>query len=1042
MKPEHITALFLIASLFVALPPLNLILTVEAQESGNFGNSSLPNWLDVTVKETSDFVTVDNADGFVFKFRKGNAGYNEIWQDGSLIVEDERWRLEYEFKIDDWRMRGEPQSVSWERLESYHVVVKRFYMDYEGTTFNVTYSFYGGFRPKITVEGIVGQADTYRLVWKASGINKTHVQDEPSKHHVKFWNESEEAVVFDYSDVYESFGDIVTVEVEEWANSHKLNEIFNIGFWGEGEFRLDPNFGYETIYGLTDLLDDTIKGAVFTITEAGTADNMTVALRKSGSQGSAWNVKCAIYKHSDLSLEGSTEQRSITPTTGFVWYTFDFAESGPSLTADTEYVLVVWANNPSGNMQVAYGIGDANQGHSHSIAYTGTFPNPLVPSHTNHKTSIYCTYSTGGGGDTTAPTYSNIAHNTTLANYPCNFTIDFADETGLSDYYFSSNNTGTWSNGTLTSLSGTSDSGSDVLTLNSTVGQVVGYRWYVNDTSNNWNTTAIQTLTTTDGNSPTFSSITANTTQADASVQLNVTISDNDAVSHFIYSWNNTGTWANQTTTAFSSNPCQLEGTWNSTIGNVISVKAYANDTSDNWAVSSQYDFTLTDSISPTVANVGANTTLAGDPVLFYAEWSNLELSGYIFGTNQTGSWVNATWIDEWAGTPSSGWSNVSETLNSTVGLVVGYRFYANDTSDNWGDSGIYTLTITSDYYSLTLQAKDSSGVNLPRTVTFHITFPNATENDYSSDSLGQKSLTSIPQGSYTILTKWGTHVTASSSIDVSENTTLEITTKIARLNVNDGANYILISLNNTSLTTPVLSGEADIFLNDVSASGSIEIKYDHANWRATDEPDFFESGASQYNRGDGTWSWASSIFTFTHPSYSGTQDITLSFVESEGGGGGGGGGGDGYIPSETGLILGKYDVSKTFVYTPFFSETYKLKVTISNPTIENQSCVLEYWIQLSNNATKKWQKTKMLVVPASSTLNVTLKYPVRQGGIYTLGYQLILPDKSEVFEYTINVESNRKKMVAVIVAIVALIVLLVLFSREKEKKGRKTRHE
>jgi len=879
---------FLIVSFVLSFPSF-MVSTVEAQETEIFGNPSLPNWLTVIVEETSDFFIVYNGDGFVFKFRKGTAGYNEIWQDGSLIVEDERWRLEYEFKTDNWKMRGEPQSVSWERLESYHVVVKRFYMDYEGTTFNITYSFFGGFRPKITVEGIVGQADTYRLVWEASGINKSFVQDEPSKHHVKFWNEGEEAVVFDYSDVYNSFGDIATVEVEEWAGSHKLNQIFNIGFWvwRDGEFRLDPNFGYETKGVNTDLLDNCIKGAVFTITEAGTADNITVALKKSSSQGSAWNVKCAIYKHSDLSLKGSTEQRSITPTTGFVWYTFSFAEPKPSLTADTEYVLVVWANNPSGNMQLAYSLGDATQGHTQSIAYTGTFPNPLVPSHTNHKTSIYCTYTAGGGGDSTAPTYSDIAHNTTIADDPALFSCYWNDETELSHYIFSTNNTAAWSNETATSFGATPSWANVSKTLNSTVGQVVGYRWYVNDTSNNWNTTSIQTLITTDGDSPTFSSITANTTQADASVQLNVTISDNDAVSHFIYSWNNTGTWANQTTTAFSSNPCQHSGTWNSTIGNVISVKAYANDTSDNWAVSSQYDFTLTDTEVPTVANVGANTTLAGNPVLFYAEWSNLELSGYIFGTNQTGSWVNATWIDEWTGTPANAWSNVSETLNSTVGLVVGYRFYANDTSDNWGDSGIYTLTITSDYYSLTLQAKDSSGVNLPRTVTFHITFPNATENDYSSDSSGQKSLTSVPQGSYTITTKWGTHLTASSSINVSENTTLEITTKIARLNVNDGANYVLVSLNNTNLVSPQHEGDADILLHNVVASGLLEFKCDHLNWRATTEPTRFEAGARQYSTGDGTWTWANSIFSLTS-TYEGTQDIFLKWSDDGGGGGGG----------------------------------------------------------------------------------------------------------------------------------------------------------
>jgi parallel beta-helix repeat protein len=40
-------------------------------------------------------------------------------------------------------------------------------------------------------------------------------------------------------------------------------------------------------------------------------------------------------------------------------------------------------------------------------------------------------------------------------------------------------------------------------------------------------------------------------------------------------------------------------------------------------------------------------------------------------------------------------WSNITKTLNTTVGLPIGWRVYANDTSDNWNTSQTYELTTT-----------------------------------------------------------------------------------------------------------------------------------------------------------------------------------------------------------------------------------------------------------------------------------------------------------------------------------------------------------
>jgi hypothetical protein len=100
--------------------------------------------------------------------------------------------------------------------------------------------------------------------------------------------------------------------------------------------------------------------------------------------------------------------------------------------------------------------------------------------------------------------------------------------------------------------------------------------------------------------------------------------------------------------------------------------------------------------VPPKYSNVSVNNTIAGLPTLFSAYWTdNVALSGYIFATNNTnGTWVNDSFMSM-AGTAN--WSNVTKTLNSTEGLTIGWRIYANDTSDNWNDTGVQTL-ITTEY--------------------------------------------------------------------------------------------------------------------------------------------------------------------------------------------------------------------------------------------------------------------------------------------------------------------------------------------------------
>lgn len=120
------------------------------------------------------------------------------------------------------------------------------------------------------------------------------------------------------------------------------------------------------------------------------------------------------------------------------------------------------------------------------------------------------------------------------------------------------------------------------------------------------------------------------------------------------------------------------------------------DDTSKLNYISIIFTSVTSDTEKPTYENVGKTTTIAGYSCKFYTRWSdNVSMSGYIFGTNNTGSWRNDTLVS-WSpmGTPK--WSNVTKALNSTVDVTIQWRIWAKDTSDNWNNTGIQSFLTTS----------------------------------------------------------------------------------------------------------------------------------------------------------------------------------------------------------------------------------------------------------------------------------------------------------------------------------------------------------
>jgi len=98
--------------------------------------------------------------------------------------------------------------------------------------------------------------------------------------------------------------------------------------------------------------------------------------------------------------------------------------------------------------------------------------------------------------------------------------------------------------------------------------------------------------------------------------------------------------------------------------------------------------------VAPTYSNIGVNTTVAGQSCLFSVLWNDqVNVSGFIHSSNNSGSWLNQSWVAfSVFYNSTAAWSNATLTLNSTVGVVVQWIIYCNNTNNFWNNTGIISL--------------------------------------------------------------------------------------------------------------------------------------------------------------------------------------------------------------------------------------------------------------------------------------------------------------------------------------------------------------
>ncbi|MBL7206530.1 MAG: hypothetical protein ISS36_02945 [Candidatus Aenigmarchaeota archaeon] len=169
----------------------------------------------------------------------------------------------------------------------------------------------------------------------------------------------------------------------------------------------------------------------------------------------------------------------------------------------------------------------------------------------------------------------------------------------------------------------------------------------------------------------------------------NVSAACNTSYNGSVYTYSWISGWSGQVSTGGTAHTYNLS--LNTSQNQDYGIKFYCYDSDWNYGTNETV-ITLNRTAQPYVAwvSTGVNTTLENASAEFSVLWeTNVNLSGYIFSWNASGSWVNDTWTAF-----TNNWSNVSKTLNYSSGTIISWRVYANNSAGTWNVTDISAFIV------------------------------------------------------------------------------------------------------------------------------------------------------------------------------------------------------------------------------------------------------------------------------------------------------------------------------------------------------------
>lgn len=332
--------------------------------------------------------------------------------------------------------------------------------------------------------------------------------------------------------------------------------------------------------------------------------------------------------------------------------------------------------------------------------------------------------------ETVPPAYSNFVNNassTTTASGVVNWSVTLEDNEALSGYKFAHNDTGSLTNGSLTSISGTSAFADELVTITSSRNNYVCGQFWFTDTSGNVNQTNMSCFTvvnsapnlTTDLTFTNYSTkhrfnVSAVFSDGDnASDIQNTTISTTSGACTYLRNitlGNDFTVYYNCTGTALASATIQINATdyEAATISSSLLANVYPNNAPTILSVELNKTSSVLDTDHLNCSIDGA-ADADDDTISYYYEWYNNSVAqginnAYLRGANLTGlgTWYCEAWLGDGAEN-SSKYTSTSIVVNSSTSSPVisiynatSFNSGLNSTSTNPTNNNTYVnLSVT-----------------------------------------------------------------------------------------------------------------------------------------------------------------------------------------------------------------------------------------------------------------------------------------------------------------------------------------------------------
>jgi len=311
--------------------------------------------------------------------------------------------------------------------------------------------------------------------------------------------------------------------------------------------------------------------------------------------------------------------------------------------------------------------------------------------------------------DTIFPLWNNSFANMTnvFQNMLVNFSSIFTDDIGLGNAVFSINLSGNYINSSIYALTNTFINISNVTRISITADQVanVTWFWFFNDTSGNSNVT-ILTSFNVDFKAPNFTNgqtvVNGTSFIQNQFYNFSSNWSDDTALDSYIFSINMTGVYVNSTSIYFGASLIKGTASNYSNIsvseGYNVTWQFWANDSSRNWNSTQVRSFVVNDTkvpiwISGSILK-NQTTVLQNMYVNFSSNWTdNVKVDSFIFEINQSGSYKNSS--SYIFGSLTGNVTTNITFVNASSGFNVTWRFWTNDTNNNWNSTGLDSFLVS-----------------------------------------------------------------------------------------------------------------------------------------------------------------------------------------------------------------------------------------------------------------------------------------------------------------------------------------------------------